>query len=402
MKELVFLLLSGTGFCFFLFALVLLLKPSGILFRRRILGFIFFILCWYVFIAHLVLSGLMIQLPFLFRVGVPLYYVVPPLIFIYVRCIYAGEHNFRKYDWLHFLPFVLAFIDLFPYFFFTSNAVKQAELIKCTDIPMALGTVGHGFLPAIWHYIFRGVHGLIYLFFTWRVIFKVHAVQKTEDREARIFTCMFTFLYIGNIINNKTILTQKSWLELYQLDSFYNYIIFLMLLSLMVMCIFFITNPSILYETIARLHLADKAEQEQRSANGIIANVGKTKIELKQELCPFFLADFLPRLEDLMKGTLIFKQKGITVNEVARQLDVTPHLLSAVLNNHYNQRFTDFINQYRITYLIELIESDTAYKQFTIEGLSMEAGFSSRAPFYAAFKKYTGTTPSEYLSKQIQ
>ncbi len=341
----------------------------------------------------------MIQLPFLFRAGVPLYYMVPPLILIYVRCIYTQEHNFRKYDWVHFIPFVLAFIDLSPYFFLTSNAVKQAELIRCTNIPLALGTVGSGFLPAVWHYVFRGIHGVIYLSFTWRVVLKKNMVRKREDREARTFAGMFTFLYLGNIINSKDILTQQSWLELYHLNSFYNMTIFLMLLGLMIMCIFFISNPSILDENIASLHVEN---QNADSENQVTVNADKITQELKQELCPDFLADFLPRLEDLMKRTLIFKQKGITVNEVARILDVAPHMLSGVLNNHYNQRFTDFINQYRIAYVIELIESDLAYKQFTIEGLSLEAGFSSRAPFYAAFKKYTGTTPSDYLSKRPQ
>lgn len=310
------------------------------------------------------------------------------------------EYNFRKYDWLHFVPSLLAFIDVFPYLFLTDNAVKHADLIKCTAVPVSMGVVGSGFLPAITHYVMRALHGIVYLFFTWKVIFKMDSSLVAEGPEVKILTGLFTLVYVGNIINFGSILSQNSWMSLYRLNSIYNISVLLILIVLMLICLFFLTGPSILYQITGRLTTPVQVERtELLTPLPEVLQEEKPKAEVKQDLCPVFLAEFLPGLEKLMTSTQLFKQQGITVNEVALKLNVTPHVLSAVLNNHYGQRFTDFINQYRITYVIELIQSDMDHRQFTIEGLSMMAGFSSRAPFYTAFKKHTGTTPSEYLRR---
>ena len=39
------------------------------------------------------------------------------------------------------------------------------------------------------------------------------------------------------------------------------------------------------------------------------------------------------------------------------------------------------------------------FKHFTILALAFEAGFKSKATFNAAFKKFTGETPSQFLKK---
>ncbi|WP_442589175.1 helix-turn-helix domain-containing protein [Pedobacter sp. AW31-3R] len=413
MEELVYVLLSGTGFCFFLFGLVLLFKPSAFVFRRRVLGAIFIILAWYVCIALLMLSGTVMKYAYMFRAGVPFFYFIPPLIYIYVRSIYKEQKQFQKYDWLHFIPAVLSFIDIFPYLFLTDIAVKRADLIICNANPSMVLVLGRGFIAPIFHYVFRGLMGMVYIMFTWKVIFKGKKNMRTEDKDAKIFTSMFTFLYVGNVLNLKALVINKSWAAFYDLHSFYNLSIFLMLIGLMVMCMFIFTSPTILYEAIAAItrpatapqlkyhstKLAEGKPEAPNEASMEEPTLPKSRNEQKQDLSPDFLAEFIPRLEDLMKHSAVFKQQGITINEVALKLNVTPHVLSAVLNNHYNQRFTDFINQYRISYVIELIKSDHTSRQYTIEGLAKTAGFSSRTPFYTAFKKITGMTPSEYLNQ---
>lgn len=210
---------------------------------------------------------------------------------------------------------------------------------------------------------------------------------------------MFTFLYAGHIFNAKAMLAHSNWADLYKLQTVYAIIILVLIVWLMVMCMFFLSQPSVFQQTLAESGPANETEHSLDPDVVIVSDEIASTSSAKQDLSPAFLEEFLPRLESLMTSTQVFRQQGITVNELAFKLNIASHILSSVLNKHYNQRFTDYINQYRIEYVIQLIKSNENFRQFTIEGLAKEAGFSSRAPFYAAFKKVTGTTPSEYLNQ---
>ena len=96
-----------------------------------------------------------------------------------------------------------------------------------------------------------------------------------------------------------------------------------------------------------------------------------------------------------------FKEKGITIPLLATKLNIPPRHLSALLKQHYQTKFNDFINGYRITFVKDKIEKEE-WRNITIEALAEEAGFSSRSTFYTAFKKSTGQTPAEYIANKLR
>jgi AraC-like DNA-binding protein len=59
------------------------------------------------------------------------------------------------------------------------------------------------------------------------------------------------------------------------------------------------------------------------------------------------------------------------------------------------------INKNRVLAFLELVKSDKV-KNFTIEALSKECGFSSRFHLYNNFKKFHGGKPSDYIKSVIQ
>ncbi len=73
------------------------------------------------------------------------------------------------------------------------------------------------------------------------------------------------------------------------------------------------------------------------------------------------------------------------------------HHLSYIINEMLNKNFRDWLNGYRINYFIEnfRLKSD----KMTIEALASEAGFSSPATFYSAFKKEMDTSPTAYFKE---
>jgi AraC-like DNA-binding protein/CRP-like cAMP-binding protein len=102
------------------------------------------------------------------------------------------------------------------------------------------------------------------------------------------------------------------------------------------------------------------------------------------------------QLEDYILQHKPYQQKDLKLSLLAQAIDITPHKLSFLLNNHYKLNFGDFINTYRINSIKEQMTLPQNLQHFTIESMAYEAGFSSRSAFYNAFKKLMGTSPVEF------
>ena len=73
---------------------------------------------------------------------------------------------------------------------------------------------------------------------------------------------------------------------------------------------------------------------------------------------------------------------------------------TAFINQEYGKNFSEFVNENRITYLVEFTKHNPeSLIQYTLEVLGQMGGFSSRAAFIAAVKRMTGKPPSEIFGK---
>lgn len=91
-----------------------------------------------------------------------------------------------------------------------------------------------------------------------------------------------------------------------------------------------------------------------------------------------------------------FRDKGLRLQFLAKEIGLSSHKLSIVLNSYLNKSFIDYINQYRINWIKESLRNPEIVQNFTLEALAYSAGFSSRSAFYNAFKKLVGMSPVEY------
>jgi AraC-like DNA-binding protein len=107
-------------------------------------------------------------------------------------------------------------------------------------------------------------------------------------------------------------------------------------------------------------------------------------------------------IEDIeQKITLITKNElylnpNLTLDETAKALKISKHLLSQYFNEKLGQSFNNFINEFRIEKAKEFLTNQNNY---TMEGIGYECGFNSKSTFFTSFKKITGKTPSEYQKK---
>lgn len=107
------------------------------------------------------------------------------------------------------------------------------------------------------------------------------------------------------------------------------------------------------------------------------------------------IKDQITALKNYMAEEKPFLNAGLTVQKLANETGLPSKELSVLINQHLDQHFFDFINGYRIENAMEIL-SDPAQKGLTVLEILYEIGFNSKSSFNTAFKKHTGTTPTDY------
>ncbi len=92
-------------------------------------------------------------------------------------------------------------------------------------------------------------------------------------------------------------------------------------------------------------------------------------------------------LDPLFSLEILAAEKGMSVNK-----------LSQIINQSTNFNFSDYINHFRVEEAKQFLISPE-YSDYNIVSIGLECGFNSKSAFYAAFKKFTQMTPSEYKKK---
>lgn len=93
----------------------------------------------------------------------------------------------------------------------------------------------------------------------------------------------------------------------------------------------------------------------------------------------------------------LFLNPNFTLEDAAKELKITKHILSQYVNEILGKSFSSLIKEYRVEKAKQLLETETNY---TIESLGYDSGFNSKSTFFTAFKKITGLTPAEYQKSQ--
>ncbi len=366
-------------------AVVLLFSKKGAAgYANKVLAWALIFCMWYLFTTLLFITDVFAEFPHLFRVGLPLYYTIPPLIYLYVRSRMNPDFTIRKADMLHFIPVLLALADQLP-FYVLPAAEKAKVLTQISNDFRTLFTHHTGFMPDFIHPIMRSVQGIGYMGVIILYLLQYPA-DPERDKEYNVLitrwlmavAVFFGIIYFGHLVNTIFFvnggMTTDELLDISLVPFISGTLAFIGLNA------FIFYYPEVLTGEIKRdiPRLSDiRIFHRQKEA--------KTDEHISFEWI---------RSQILEKK--LFKNPKITAPEVARELHIAPHLLSTVLNQQGGLRFQELINQFRIEYVVEEFRSGKN-RDMSIEGIATEAGFASRSTFYDAFKKSMGKTPTEFI-----
>ncbi len=99
------------------------------------------------------------------------------------------------------------------------------------------------------------------------------------------------------------------------------------------------------------------------------------------------------RLTIAMADKRAYAQEGLTLAQLAQQVDTTPVQLREVINQTLGYRnFNDFLHHYRIDEAAQRL----LVQDLPILSIALDVGYGSIGPFNRAFKQIKGVTPSEF------
>ena len=118
-------------------------------------------------------------------------------------------------------------------------------------------------------------------------------------------------------------------------------------------------------------------------------NSGMTKESVE------LLAD---RLSTEMIAKRYYLNAQLSLPVLAEKFGVSTANLSQTINQSFGRNFFDFVNEFRVKEF-KMRVNDPAYGNFTLLGIALECGFSSKSSFNKVFKRITGQSPSSLRAK---
>jgi len=292
-----------------------------------------------------------------------------PLLFIYTRDILFRDFEYNKRLIWHFVPFIVSFIVLVISYHIQPRD-RQVEILN-----MARNSARSSLPVVVTTLIFYG-HIMIYLVICWFDITRYRkdlynrfsSMDSINVRWLMLLIGIYAFVILIALVNSIIGFSDRPYI--YEIS----------LIGLVIALLFFASST--LYRALTFPHFFKGIPRQ-----GI--RYGNTR--LAQDT----VMDIRKSLYEVIDGEALYRKAYLSLDELAQKLNTTPRVLSQVLNQELGMTFYDYVNKKRIHEAMKQL-ADPSRKDQTILQIMYDVGFNSKSSFNTAFKKFTGSTPSEY------
>lgn len=302
-------------------------------------------------------------------------FLTAPCSFLYVRNILSLKKSFRKYDWLHFIPFIIYFaLTIIVYIGSFTNIKAIDYLARTIKNPFSILTL------TIW---------LCYVFFQTMLILN-YDLKKFKGNQ----------FHRSKVIN---------WIKVYNLmilflfsALFVHHFLLRKVVAVDISC--YVLISSVLFFTVGWLYFKPNIFHDEEEALDLVidntilvkSKEAKNVIPITNELTPEKKEDYLLKLDYVLNSKNLFLKKDCVIRDLSDETGISVHHLSNLINSEFGLHFQDYINLKRIEYFKDKI-NDPEWKDLSLEGMAWGSGFKSRTTCFRAFIKHTGKSPSEYF-----
>ena len=315
--------------------------------------------------------------PHLYNFYLPFTYLIAPSIFLYIHSLIHSQCSPGfKLKSPHWLGFVVVMILCVPYFSLNST-IKLNRLMAEAGTLEHLGMITVGpflaillLIPFSVYYLAKTLKLINDNMLNIKAFFSDIRNKNLSGIRLTIIVFMLTLIITALQLFLPDSLTDlKMWQIMYSLFGYASFTVFSLL--------------SIQQKPIVIDHLGLATIKESDLSSNTYQ---------KSQLSQSEIIEIKKKLLDSMSVSRLYLVPGLTLRQLADEINVSQNKISQVLNNFIHEGFYDFINRRRI----EDAKNKIIEGNQSILEIAYAVGFNSKSAFNTAFKKYNGLTPSQF------
>ncbi|MDY8137351.1 helix-turn-helix transcriptional regulator [Aquimarina sp. 2201CG5-10] len=343
------------------FMMLIILKSTSLKQSRYFLAFTILGLIQHLVTYLLFTTQLIKQWPHLFGVGYPLFFLVGPLFFMFIKSYADSTFRLKLVDVVHLLPFFGIQGLFIPKYF--ENAETKLSMINYYYDILPNGAVSF----SVW--LQNSMHLLLLLGYA--IIAFVYVYRK--DKKNSILLKRFSILL--GVLALTELLLQTGFL-LSGASAITAEIVLSALMSIAILLLgYWIVDIKQVLPVLEGTKYKTSPLSETRSR------------KIKKDIQVYF------EKEDF------YLNPNLKIADLAKAIGVPSHHISQVLSEQMQASFYEIVNKYRIDKAKEMLRSG-ALNKLSVQAIGEECGFSSKTSFYRAFKKVTQMTPTVFIQKE--
>jgi len=291
-----------------------------------------------------------------------------PVLYLYTLSVISAGFRFRYGHLLHFIPYFVALAVIWR----QENPVDDRILVLTIDAVME-GKIRMDWKTSMW-FVTYFVHLTVYFKLVRR--FMLQSVKSPAEQ--------FQF----------PIEQRLRWLK--KLTVTYS------LVALVFLGIIVYVSVTGLYTVYGNFIYA-------MALGGLIYNIAFQALSDSQSLKPGFgkkyqsinikqqtEEELLNKILYFFEQEKIFMNPDLRIDMLAKKAEAKPNVVSKVINKRLSKTFSEAVNYYRIEEVKKRLD-DPKFDHYSIFGIAMDVGFTSKSAFNETFKKQNGITPSQYV-----